>query len=265
LTPPDALAFPTGPSSEYRLLAATDESRNLGDMILDNLGTRLKNVKLRIREISTENIQKLKEAAQRAAESSFWSTLKKIATSLLSAISIVFGISLVASGGGALIGGAMIASGILSLANFAMSETSAWDWIAKQLSYDNEERRKMLAMALPGAVGIIAGGIGLVGSVQAVASGALQFAEKAVYIAQTALAIFDGVTTFGKGYADAQLIWSQSDLSKIQADLTVERTNFDSVVREIEGNMNVFGAVQDKAKKIIQTLSQSNIELVRQA
>jgi hypothetical protein len=262
LTPPNSL--PPVSDSVYRLLAATDESRSLGNEILDTLGRRLQNVKLKIREISADNIQKLKEAAQRAADSSFWSILKKIATCLVSAVSIVFGISLVATGGGALIGGTMIASGILSLSNFAMSETGAWNWVSKQLSNDNEERQKMLAWVLPSAVGIIAGGIGLVGSVQGVVSGALHFAEKAVYIAQTALAIFDGVTTIGKGYADARSIWAQSDVSKIQADLTVERTHFDNVMREIEGSMNDFRAVKAKTKKIVQTLSQSNVQLVRQ-
>lgn len=265
LTPPESLPHSIGPSSEYRLLAVTDESRNLGNQIMSTLGTRLQNVKLKIREISAENIQKLKEAAQRAADSSFWSVLKKIATCLLSSLSIVFGIALVGSGGGALIGGAMIASGILSLANFAMSETGGWDWVAKQISDDNEERRKMLAMILPGAVGILAGGIGLVGSVQGIVSGAIQFAEKSVYIAQTALAIFDGITTFGKGHADAHLTWAQADLQKIQADLTVERSHFDTVMREIETSMSDFKAVKAKTKKIIQTLSQSNVQLVRQA
>ena len=178
---------------------------------------------------------------------------------------MVFGISLIATGGGALIGGAMIASGILSLSNFALSETEAWDWVAKQLSNDNEERQKMLAMILPSAIGILAGGIGLVGSVQGIVTGSLQFAEKAIYVAQTALAMFDGITTFGKGYANAHLIWTQADLSKIQADLTVERTHFDAVMREIETSMNDFKAVKAKTKKTIQTLSQSNVQLVRQA
>jgi hypothetical protein len=267
LTSPDELFPPhsTPQSSEYRLLAATEETRSLGNQIMETLGNRLQHVKHSIREISADNIQKLKENAKRAADSSFWSVLKKIATSLLSALSIVFGISLIATGGGALIGGAMIASGVLSLANFALSETGAWDWVAKQLAGENEERRKMFAMCIPGAVGIIAGAIGIVGSVQAVVSGAAQFGEKMLYIAQTALAVFDGITTFGAGYAKTHLIWSDAELKQVQADLSVERTNFDTVMREIESSMSDFRAVKTKSKKIIQTLSQSNVRLVRQA
>ncbi len=259
MPPPDRI----GMMSEYRLLDATEESRGLGNRITETLALRLQNVKHKIREISADNIEKLKENARRAADSGFWSILKKIATSLLAAASIIFGVSLVATGGGALIGGAMIASGVLSLANFAMSESGAWEWVATQLARDNEDLRNKLKMILPGAVGLLAGAIGIVGSVQGVASGAIQFMEKAVYIAQTALSVFDGLTTIGKGIADARLLWSQAELNKIQADLTVERTNFDTVMREVEGSMNEFRAVKAKAKKIIQTLSQSNVQLVR--
>jgi hypothetical protein len=262
LTPPDSL--PVLSDSVYRFISTTEESRELGEQILETFELRLKDIKLKIREISADNIQKLQEAARRAADSSFWSVLKKIATCLFSAFSMIFGISSVATGGSALIGGAMIASGILSLSNFAIAEAGAWDWISKQLSNDNEERQKMFAWLLPSAVGVIAGGIGLVGSVQGVVSGAFQFAEKAAYVAQTALTIFDAATTFGRGHADAHLIWTQSDLSKIQADLTIQRTNFDSVMREIECSMNDFRAIKAKTKKIIQILSQSNVQLVRQ-
>jgi hypothetical protein len=262
LTPPDAL--PRRTSSEYRFLAATDAVRGVGNSILDTLGTRLENLKHKIKEISAAHIQKLKEAAKRASASGFWAMLKKIATCLLSAISIVFGISLVATGGGALIGGAMIASGILSLSNFAMSETGAWDWICEQLAADNEERQKMLSWILPGAVGVIAGGIGIVGSVQGIASGAIQFTEKLMSVAQGALAIFTGMTTIGKGFADARRLWTQSDLDQIQSDLTVERTRFDSVMREIEVSMSDFRIIKSKSKKIIEVLSQSNVQLVRE-
>ena len=266
LTSPDELPPPRGlPLSDYRMLAATDESRNLGNQIIDTLGLRLAAIKNKIREISADNIKMLTETAERASNSAWWSILKKIATCLVSALSIVFGVALAASGGGALIGGAMIASGILSLANFALSETGAWDWVAKKLSNDDEEWRNRLAMILPLSVGIVAGGIGLVGSVYSVATGAIPFVEKAVYVAQTMLAVFDGVTTFGKGQADAQLIWSQADLSDVQAQLTVQRTNFDSTMREIEGSLSDFRNVKSKTKKTIQIISQSNIQLVRQA
>lgn len=250
--------------SPLRLIAVTDQSRELGGNILETLSVRLANVKDKVREISAENIKKLKEAAERANASTFWSTLQKIATCLLSALSVIFGVTLLASGGGALIGGAMIASGVLSLANFALSELGTWDWVAEQLANGNEERKRQIATILPAAIGIVAGGIGLVGSVHGVATGALQFAEKAVAVAQTALTLFSAATDFGKGCADARLLWTQADLMKIQADLTVKQENFDLLADEIKFSMKEFQGVKTKAKKAIEMITQSDMQLVRQ-
>ena len=263
LTAPHSLPSSKLPLSDHRLLATTEETRTLGNQLLDTFSLRMQGVRSKIQELSAENIQKLKESAERASTSSFWSVLKKIATALLSAISIVFGVSLLAGGGSAFIGGAMITSGILSLANFAMTETGSWDWVSLQLSNGNEEDRKKMAWILPMAVGIIAGGIGLVGSVQGIVSGAIQFADKAILIAQSAFAIFDGVTTFGKGVADARLQWTQADLSLIQGNLTAERIYFDSIIKEIESSMNGFKAFQAMAKKTIQNITDSNVKLVK--
>lgn len=253
------------PPCDYRLIRETERARKLGSSILDTLTMRLGYIKDNIREISAENIKKLKENAEKAHTSGFWSILKKIATCILSTLSIVFGVALIGSGGGALIGGAMIASGILSIANFALSEIGAWDWVAKQLASDNEEWRQRLAMILPAAFGIVAGGIGLVGAIPSVMTGSIQVAEKALYIAQSVVAVFDGVTTLGKGIADARLLWSQGDLTLVQGKMTMGRTQFDSTMREIESSMNDFRAVKSKTKKIIQSISKTNTELVRQA
>src|SRR5476649_825114 len=58
LTAPSAL--PRNESlTEYRLLAVTDDTRALGDDILETLGLRLQGVKDKIREVSAENMQKL--------------------------------------------------------------------------------------------------------------------------------------------------------------------------------------------------------------
>jgi hypothetical protein len=264
LTPPESLPPPHLQLSDYRLLGVTEVSRELGSKILDTLTLRLQNVKEKIRDFSAENIKKLREASERANTSGFWSILKKVANCLLSAVSIIFGITLFASGGSALIGGAMIASGILSLANFALSELGTWDWVADQLSHDNEDRKKKIAMILPAAFGIVAGGIGLVGSVYSVASGALQFAEKAAFAAEAALSIFGGMTTLGKGIADARLLWTQADLKLIETNLTIARENFSTTIEEVKGSMNDFKNMKAKAKKALDMLIESNIQLVRQ-
>ena len=250
------------PMSDLRLLSVTETTRELGGEIIDALSTRLQGIKERIREISQETMTTLREAALRAKESGFWSVLKKIATALISAVSIIFGIS-IASSGSALIGGAMIASGVLSLANFAISELRGWDWIAEQLAHKNEERKKQLMFALPIAVGILAGGIGLIGSVHGIATGAINFAGKAQLIIQSLLGLFDGMTTLGKGAADARLLWTQADLKELQGDLFIERESFNTTLDEIRASLGDFKDISKKTQTVVDMITQSNIQLTR--
>ncbi|MBS0653725.1 MAG: hypothetical protein JSR39_09430 [Verrucomicrobia bacterium] len=260
-TPPPA----NPPSlSELRFLAAMESFRSFGDEVLLTLGVRLEAFRLQLQDISADNLQKLKEAAENAKASDFWSLLKKVANSLLSALSIVIGVSLVSTGAGSLVGGAMIASGIFSIANMLMSESGTWDWVAKKLANEDEDRRKMLAMLLPTATGLLAGIIGLGGSAGAFAWSGIEFAEKAVMIAQATLAIFDGATTIGKGYADANLIWSQADLTKVKSQMTVERQLIDNTTKSIEGVLDGLNAAHDKANLFVKMAIRSNEAVVKE-
>lgn len=73
------------------------------------------------------------------------------------------------------------------------------------------------------------------------------------------------MTTLGKGIADARLIWTKADLKLIEADLAIQREQFTTTMEEIKGSMNEFKAAKAKAKKAIEMISQTNLQLVRQA
>ncbi len=260
LTPPHKLPV----STDLRLLAATEQSRSLGNDLLESLTFRLQGVKEKARDVSTELIKKLKEAAERANTSNFWSILQKIASCFLSALSIVFGISFLTAGGAALIGGSMIASGVLSLANYALAEYGTWDWIADQLSHGNEDTRRKIATYLPMTVGIIAGGIGLVGTVNGVVKGAFAFTDKMISVLQTTLTLFGAATTLGKGIADGRLLQTRAELLSIQSDRTVQEESFSNAIEEIKTSLADFRAVKSKTKNAVDMITQSNIQLVRQ-
>jgi hypothetical protein len=269
LTPPtfsEEFSSPATPPtlSELRFLAAMESFRSFGDQVLSTLGVRLETFRLQLQEISAENLQKLKEAAENAKSSDFWSLLKKVATSLLSALSVVIGISLVSTGAGALVGGCMIASGIFSVANMLMSEAGTWDWVAKKLANEDESRRQMLAILLPSAVGLLSGIIGLGGSAGAFAWSGIEFVDKVVLIAQATLGIFDGATTIGKGYADANLIWSQADLTQVKSKMTVERHLIDNTTKSIEGVLDGLNAAHDKSNLFVKMAIRSNEAVVKE-
>jgi hypothetical protein len=254
LTHPSAITM-----SEYRLLSVTDETRTLGNEILECLSTRLDGIKTQTKELSEQIIGKLKEAAERASSSDLWSMLKKIATSLLSAISIVFGGAVLAMGGSALTGGAMIASGVLSLSNFALSEMGIWDTFADWIAHDNEEEKKKIALIMPACIGIIAGGIGLMGSAEAIAKGAFGFAEKAALVAQGALTLFEGVTTLGKGIADTRRTWTEAELITLHAQESIYRDHFTSLGQEIQDSMSEFKSVKSQIRTAIQSATKVRV------
>lgn len=248
--------------SELRFLAVMEAFRSFGDEMLSSLGVRLESYRLQLEDISTENLEKLKEASENAKSSDFWSLLTKVATCLLSALSVVIGISLVATGGLTLVGGAMIGSGIFSLANMLMSETKTWDWVAKKLANDDEERQKMLAMLLPAAAGILSGLVGVFGSAGAVVWTGVTFFDKAILIAQTSLAMFNGVTTIGKGYADAKTLWLQADLTKMKSNITIERQMVDRTTKSIEDVLDGLNAAQTKSAQFVRMAIRSNQAVV---
>ncbi len=255
---------PTPPKlSALRLIAEKERSQKLGDDLLNILTDRLSQVKHTLRSISAQQIEKLKESAERAKNSDFWSTLKKLATCLLSAFSSIAGISMLATGGSALIGGAMIASGVLSLANFALSETNTWDWVAKYLAENNEDRQKKLAVFIPAAVGIACGAIGIAGAGWHFATHSGLFMEKILSVAQASLNLFDGATAFGKGQADARLLWAQADLNCIKGNLTIEQAQCDSLLQEVEYSLSTFRNASTSASRALNKIIQTNSSILK--
>ncbi len=269
LTPPSFQQQTPSPTtlpslSELRFLAAMESFRSFGDEVLSTLGVRLETFRLQLQEISAENLKKLKQAAENAKSADFWSLLTKVANSLLSAFSIVIGISLVSTGAGTLIGGAMIASGIFSIANMLMFESGIWDWVAKKLANEDENRRQMLAMLLPSIVGVLTGSIGVFGSAGAFAWSGIQFIETAGLVLNAVISMMIGVATIGKGHADANLTSSQADLVKVKSQMTVERHLIDNTAKSIEGILDAMNAAHDKTTSFLKMAIRSNETVVKE-
>ena len=205
-----------------------------------------------------KTLKKLKEAAENTQSANVWSLLKKIGLSLLSALSVVMGISLIATGAGTLVGGAMIGSGIISLANMLMSEIGVWDWVAKKLAHEDKERQQMLAMLLPLSVGVLAGVIGVFGTVGACTWSGINFLDKIILIAQTGLTIFDVATTIGKGYTDAKTVWLNADLTDEKGKITIEREMIKKTTNSIENVLGELKMAHEKSAQFVQMAIRSN-------
>lgn len=238
------------PCSEFSLIRTLNELHETGQSLIGSFTQSIQEGSARLRQLSMDNIQKLKEAAERTKENGFWSFLQKIGECILAAISTVLGISLVATGAGAVVGGVMIAAGILTITNFAMRETGSWDWVAKQLAKDKETQEK-LAFYLPLGVGLIAAVLGIGGSVASALWTNLNFAQQALSIAQGAMGIYQGVTSIGKGVTQARVLWTQADLTKIESENSLERIAFERDTNLLRQIVKKLESAQQTAEQII--------------
>jgi hypothetical protein len=260
---PPQLIPPERISSGYALLNAINGICGLRESMMNTSTLRLETMKTEIEEASAKLMQKLKEAANEAKNNDFWSMLKKVATCLFSALSSILGLAVIGSGGSALVGGAMVASGLLSLANLVLSECEGWDWITDQLAQGSEETKQKLLLFLPAAVGLVAGAFGLVGSVYGITSGALDFTQKIGGIAQTAFALFGGATNLGKGTSDAKLIWVQADLASKEEELKMKQEACGRFTDDVNTTLEGFNRTFQQAKSAIRSLTKTQSQLTR--
>lgn len=204
---------------EWKLLEVMERLYGTGTEMMETQFETLDHLHERLREISTENIAKMKEAAEHAQTSGFWGMLKDIASYVLSAISTVFGISLVATGAGAIVGGALIAAGILSIANLAFSQSGVWDWVADKLAGENKELKRLLKVLLPAAVGMVCAAISTLGTAGALLFAQMDLAQKISLVLNSIANLMTGVSTIGRGASEYNRLNTESLLNAIRGKL----------------------------------------------
>lgn len=251
LTPPKKVRF-----AEMDMIHVLDEIHASGELLTSSFTRSISDGSKRLRELSLENIEKLKEAAERAKESGFWSLLQKIGECILAAITSIFGISLVATGAGSGLGAVLIASGVLTLANFAMRETGSWDYVARQLASSREDQRK-LATYLPIGTSILSAVLGMGGTAAAALWTTLNMTQKAMSIAQVTMAVYEGTVTTGRGFAEARALWTQGDLAQIESNLSLERIGFEDRSQGMQTLHKVLRQIQESAEQVIDLAGQA--------
>lgn len=170
-----------------------------------------------IREWEKKQLIKINESAEHAQSWNFWNFLRDIASLIVAAFSTVIGFFFVTSVGSALVGGALIASGVLAITNFIFQNTDAWDWIAKQIAEDEQTRQKLKSI-LPMVVSVVSTTIGIAGSIGAAFFDSLNLTQKLLSIGQTAANFAQGVTTIGSGVSGARMKWTEADLRNIKSE-----------------------------------------------
>jgi hypothetical protein len=265
LSPPSGRIV-SGKSSEsgnivYSLLHSLSNLWEVGnDRLRLHLGLLDKHNK-EIDELSLEHTQKIKETAQKTQNGKFWSLLQKIGSVILAAFSI-FCSTTVAS---PLIGGLLIASGVLAIANIALSEAGLWDNFADKLFPDDQERRKKFIALVPAAIGIVSGVCGAAGGIAAFLTTGAKFATGALAIANIAVNLAEGVTAIGAGIHQGSVLFSEAEVKRLDKAMFIQQNQLEKVTGGFEDVIKLLSQSYAKASRIISMSIRAGEEITLQA
>lgn len=250
--------------SYWKIINFTLRLEQLGSEMIDLNDKRTEYHFQEIQTLDREEMLKMKEAADRAQTSSFWKFLQDIGSLFSAAFSIVLGLPLLFTGAGTLVGGAMVAAGILSITNFIFKQTDVWNWLAKSIAGDNENLARNLENILPAVVGVVCGVVGLAGSVGAFFFSSLDFGQKIFTIGQTALNFAEGIVSIGSGYSQARMKWTEGDLTEIQTKSQVHKLHMEYLMVQMQDIFREQTKVDEEAGNIFDAINQSNMIISQQ-
>ncbi|NGX46016.1 MAG: hypothetical protein K940chlam2_01197 [Chlamydiae bacterium] len=240
----------------WRVIEETLKLESIGELLTE-VGHQLVNRTLdKVREIDSDEAEKMKQAIQREKDAGWWEFLKDVGQLFLSALTTVFGFFLLSSGGGAVVGGAMIASGVLTIVNYAMQKAEVWDLLANKLAADNESMREMIKTYIPAAIGIVAAVLGLTGGAATFFFTDLDAAGKALTILETATSLANSTTTLASGISKGRLQWAQSALTLVKGQKELINMRLMQTFTDIE----TLAKNQAEQASLIQSIVRSNIQ-----
>ncbi len=207
-------------------------------------------------KLHLEEAAKLEEAYQTAKDVGFWSLLEDVGNTLMSSVSLFYGFSALSSGG-TVVGGALIASGVLSISNLVFKYTDAWNWVADQIAHEHEDLKSAIKTYIPCAVGIAAAATGIYGSYYAWNLAYATGSNQAISILKTAGHLAAGLTSFANGRSQSHLTWAHAQLSELQISGELVKLDIDSMVEEIKDFQKKQSETQELAARLIEEASQA--------
>lgn len=250
---------PELPLPDLSVIRALDGQYRVGEGLTD---IHLADTDQKIRdfqEICAQKAEVVRKNAERMKTSQVWGYLKKIASYIVAAISTVFGLALIKAAGLTIVAGAMVASGVLAVANLIFIETQLWDYFIELAARDNEERKKTLRWLAPAIVGGLSATLGLIGSGGAILWGPLNFSQAATATALTAVSFVQGVTTIGTSVAKARSLWAEAELIAVETRREVQQLDIQRAESDFQKLMQTQSRAAQTASQIIR-LSSSNYQ-----
>lgn len=240
---------------EFHFLAFLERFETFMQGYQETVIEELSRVETDLKSCFADLSERLKENAKKMSDASFWGMLQKIATFLSAALALFTGGLLVSASHG-LVGGALLASGVLSMGHFIMTETGSYETLARKIAGENEKRKKELITYLPIAVGITSAILGLSGGVGAVMAQAPL--PPAMGIAQSALSLFSATTQTAQGIAKYKLNEAQACTIESQNKQEWLETLQEMTTNALEGETEEKRRIFSSALAMITAITQSN-------
>lgn len=246
------------------IITTLEEIHETGRVIHETQTRDLARVQGKIKELQQENIKLVKEAAEKnKASGDGWSMLKTIGSYILSAINVIFG-GLLFAQGATIVGGMMIASGLISIANLAFSATDMWTWIADELAQGNKEYAKQLEQILPGVAALIATALSLPGiPLLWQMPGPVDCGAQLLFVMQSTLSFVGGVASISKGFSDYDEQLSHSKQIKYQQEMSRHEQSVEQLVLGMERTMKALTECTSSASRIVSLASHTYERVIR--
>ena len=189
-----------------------------------------------VSSLSNRLIEHIREASELFKQNSTWSTVSKIASGILAAISIVFGLALWATpAGGPLVGGLLIASGVISILNLIMEETKAWDQVADAIAGDDIKLRNQLRIWIPASLNLASMIVGAAGSVGAsLFMASFTWTQQLIMMGKLAANTGKNITEMARGVASSQSLKSQAETEHMQTQIDLVDSNLKGIIDTLQ-------------------------------
>lgn len=207
-------------------------------------------------ELEKQMLLKVKESAAKTQDWNFWKFLQDVGALFISAANTVLGCFFLSSTSSTLIGSALLASGILSIANFVFTHSDVWDALAKKMAGEDETLQKKIRSLLPATIALISTACALGGSVGAALSSSLEFSHL-IAIAQTASNLIQGSFTISAAVQESRAKSIELNIDSIKRETQHLNYKVKDILRYMEEFYDFIGKfIQEIDRCIKMTLNQ---------
>ncbi len=233
------------------LLRMTNNFEKAGGRLLASYEKSLAELSEEIAKQSEELVRLVHESAKKFKDRNMWSMFSKIASGILSTISILFGASLLERPqGGLLVGSLLVASGALALLNLVMEETKVYDALADHLAGDDRKVREILRMWIPAGVSFAATALGAAGSIGAFTMAAYQRTQMLLMMGSSASQAGRSLATLAEGK-------NRFDQMQIDAAQVNLRTSMEISHTDVSASLTFLGSDTKKIQRRTKTTQET--------